>query len=74
MRFQNLSDVHLDNKFSYPRFKSLRVLKTMRVPVSPYSVSMINALAADDRGVIAHLKGTGNLLRKRQRFQAIYIL
>ena len=39
----------------------------MCVPVGPYSVSRINASAADDRGVITHLKGTGNLLKHRDK-------
>ena len=43
----------------------------MCVPVGPYSVSRINASAAGDRGVMTHLKGTGNLLKdKAKRFQA----
>ena len=39
----------------------------MCVPVSLYSVSRINASAAGDRGVMTHLKGTGNLLQDKDQ-------
>ena len=45
-----------------------------RAQVGTYSVSRINALAAGVRGVVTHLKGTGNLQRQNDfKLVCIYI-
>lgn len=75
-RSQNLGDSMNKLHMQYNICKPLKFLKTICVPVSPYSVSRINASAAGVRGVMIHLKGTGNLLRQRQndfKLVCIYI-